>query len=185
LGSDLHRDGKPETAEAGLVSEELSVALSRGLVLKSKTLLDLIELCPDPGIVNIAVSVKLGKGLKTLLRASMVNQPTRRLGEEQNKSSEKEGRDVLDSKWDTPLARVVVAKASVCSVANGRGDEGTDAEHELLEGCDAAADIRMTELALIDGDDHDEKTDAEGVSWGCVRVVYEETYPRPARQRPA
>jgi hypothetical protein len=133
--------------------------------------LDLIKLCPDPGIVNVAMSVKLGKGLKTLLRASVVNQPTRRLGEEQNKSSEEESRDVLDSERDTPLARVVVAETSVCSVADSRGDEGTDAEHELLEGCDAAADVRMAELALVDGNDHDEKADAEGVSWGYVRVV--------------
>lgn len=104
LRSDLHRDSKPQTSETRPISEELTVALGRSLMLHRKTLLDLVKLGTDPSIVDITVRVKFGERLKTLISTAVVDQPTRRLGEEEDQSGENHGGQVLDTKGDTPLA---------------------------------------------------------------------------------
>jgi hypothetical protein len=164
LRSDLDRDGKPKSSEARFISEKLTVTLGRSFVLEGKTLLDLVKLSPYPRIVHITVRVKFGKSLETFLFTAVVNQPTGRFGEEENKSSQENRGQVLNTERDAPLARVVVADASVCSVTDCCGYEGAYAKHELLKGCYAAADVGMAELALVDWDDHDEKANADGVS---------------------
>lgn len=104
LRSDLHRDSKPQTSKARLIGEELTIALGRSLMLHRKTFLDLIKLSAHPGIVNISMRVKFSECLKTLIGTAVVNQPTRRLGEEEDQSGENYGWEVLDTKGDTPLA---------------------------------------------------------------------------------
>lgn len=104
MRSDLHRDSEPQTSKARPISEELTVALGRSFMFHLKTLLDLIKLSPDPGIVDITMRVKFSECLKTLVSTSVVNQPTGRLGEEEDQSGENHGGEVLDTKGDTPLA---------------------------------------------------------------------------------
>lgn len=81
--SHLHRGlkstAKEESAERGPVREQLDVRLRLVLVLKGDGFLDLGELGLHPWILLVSISVELGKGLETLIRAVVVNEPTGRL----------------------------------------------------------------------------------------------------------
>lgn len=116
LNGSLESASEEETTEARLVGEELLVRLCGALVLGGDGILDLVKLGADPGIVDVAVSVKLGQGGKTLVKTAVVDEPTRRLGEEENKQSQNATRNTLDTQTDAPLVVVVLGKPNVCSV---------------------------------------------------------------------
>lgn len=97
LDGGLDGTSETKTSEAGLVGEELLVALGSSVMLDRDALLDLVKLGTDPSIVGVAVGVKTGKSLETLLDASVVDQPSRRLGEEEDESAEEDGGDTLDA----------------------------------------------------------------------------------------
>lgn len=130
------------------------------VVLKSDGFLNLLVLGANPGVVDISVGVKLGKRLEALLRLTMVDQPTRRLGEEHDEDTEDDSGDVLDTQRDTPLPAVVVGEV-VAAESNPGRDESTDTQHELLEGGDTTTDAGVCKLGLVQRDDHDEETNTE------------------------
>lgn len=47
------------------------------------------------------------------------------------------------------------------AITQPASDEGADAQHELLQSSHSASDARVCDLALVDGDDHDEESDAQ------------------------
>lgn len=80
--------------------EELEVALCFVLVVISNSLLDLRKLGLDPRVIDIAMSMELGKRLQALLPVAMIDEPTRTLGEEQNQRDEDNSGNELDSERD-------------------------------------------------------------------------------------
>jgi hypothetical protein len=86
------------------------------LVLEGELVLDLLELGLNPGVILVAMSVQLGQIAKAFLDATMVDQPTWRFGEQQNKSSKEDSGDDLNSQTGAPLAIVVIGKADVCTL---------------------------------------------------------------------
>lgn len=57
------------------------------LVLIGDALLDLVELCSDPGIIDVAVRMKPPESCETLVGFAVVNEPTGTFWEEENESS--------------------------------------------------------------------------------------------------
>ena len=100
--------GNEETAEAGHIGEQLLVRCGFILMFKGNALLDLLEFGADPGVILIAVAVQASKGLEALFGLVVVDEPARRLGEEEDESGEDEGRDDLDAQGDAPLSSVGV-----------------------------------------------------------------------------
>lgn len=96
--------------------------------------------------------------LQTLLLTMVVYEPARRLGEQQDQQGQDDCWHDLYPERDAPLRRPRQVEGPVADPA---GDERSDAQHELLQRCDPAADGRVRDLALVDGDDHDEEADAQ------------------------
>lgn len=95
---------------------------------------------------------------QTLVLAVVIDEPTRRLGEQQDQESQDDGRHDLDAERDAPLRRPVQVEGAITDPA---GDEGSNPQHELLQRRDAAADGRMGDLSLVDRDDHDQEADSQ------------------------
>ena len=88
--------------------------------------------------------------------------------EEQNQHCKDAGRYDLDPKTDTPLLRACGRKARVCSVGDPRRYQRADSEHELLQRCDTASDIWVTELCLVRRNDHNQESNADSSkSYNC------------------
>ena len=77
--------------------------------------------------------------------------------EEQNQHCEDAGRYDLDPKTDTPLLRAGGRKPGVRSIRDPGCYQCTDSKHELLQRCDTASNIWVTELRLIRRNDHDQE----------------------------
>lgn len=106
LDGRLDGASKEETAEAGLVGEELDIRLGLMLVLVRDGVLDLLELGLHPRIGGVAVGVELGKCSQTELGLAMVDEPARRLGKEKDEGGEEHGGDDLNAQRGPPLAAV-------------------------------------------------------------------------------
>ncbi len=151
--------GSPRAAGGDVtVPEQIQAALGLVLVLVREGLLDLSKLGPHPGVLGVAVRVQPGQGLQALGLAAVVHQPARALGEEHDQQGQHHGGHDLDAQRHAPLGAAGDAEGADAQPA---GDEGADAQHELLQRSDAAADARVRNLALVDGDDHDEEADAQ------------------------
>jgi len=72
-------------------------------VLQDDGFLDLGKLGLDPGVVDVAVGVQLGQRLEALVGAVVVDEPARRLGEEEDEQAQDGGGYVLDGEGDPPL----------------------------------------------------------------------------------
>lgn len=105
----------------------------------------------------------------------MVQEPTRGLGEQQavkllvsllqasqldnlHQTSQHNGRENLKTKRDTPLRRPMKVE---CTVADPARDQGTNSQHELLQGSHSTTNGGMGNLALVHGDDHDQEPNTE------------------------
>jgi hypothetical protein len=75
LDGGLEGAGDQNTAEAGLVGEELKVRLCLILVLMSNAILDLVEFGTDPGVIFITPSVESCKCPQTFIWLSVVDEP--------------------------------------------------------------------------------------------------------------
>ena len=118
------------------------------LVLIRNAILDLIEFGADPGIIFIPVGVQSGERFESLFWMSMIDEPTWRFGKEENETGENDGREHLESQGQAPLCRVAF-DAYVCSVTDPSGDESTNSQHELLQGCDATSNAGMGNFGLV------------------------------------
>jgi hypothetical protein len=81
-------------------------------VLLGNGLLDLLILGADPGIVDVAVGMQLGKGAEAFVGTAVVDEPTGGLGEEEDEKSKDTAGDDLDGQRQAPLQGVVVGEAN-------------------------------------------------------------------------
>lgn len=87
----------------------------------------------------------------------MVDEPPRRFREEHDEHSEETGWDELNSQGYAPFITATSGDVRVGGIAHPTGDQGTDAQHELLQSGDSTTDIGMCEFGLIEGNDHDQE----------------------------
>lgn len=83
------------------------------LKLQLQSLLDLVVLKLNGGMLSITVSVVLGKHSKSLVVLVLGDEVTRRLGNPVDEGELDQGRQALDDAWDTPaplVGDVVCAK---------------------------------------------------------------------------
>ena len=149
------------------VGEELLVRLGLVLVFVGDGILDLLELGAHPWIVLVTVGVQSRECGQTLLLVTVVDEPTRRLGEKQNQSSKDDSWDDLQTEREPPLDGIARAEVLCGSVGGPRRDESADTKHELLESSDTTTNARVSELGLVERNDHDEETDTAQ----CVLVL--------------
>lgn len=149
LDTRLDAAGEQQPAERRLVPEQLDVRLGRALVLHRYGLLDLLELGAHPRVGHVAVRVQLGERLEALVHLAVVDKPARGLWEEEDEHGQDAGGDDLDAEGDAPLAVVGGVEADEGAPRDPGGGEGADAQHELLEGGDSAADAGVAELGLV------------------------------------
>jgi hypothetical protein len=72
----------------------------------------------DPDIILVAARVELSERLQTLLCLVMINEPSRRFGEEGDQKCKDPSRDDLEAERNTPLVIVRITKMEVGSVNN-------------------------------------------------------------------
>jgi hypothetical protein len=139
-------------------------------VLESKLVLDLLKLGLNPWVGLVAMRVQFGEVAQTLFNTALIDEPSRAFRKEEDKRSEKDGRNDLNTKTGAPLATVgriktnisacrvsvVVSFPKFCShtVRNPASSKSTNTQHELLERSDTTTDIRMRQFTLVNGDDH-------------------------------
>ena len=161
-----------QAAEGRAVSEQLHIRLGLRLVLHGDLLLDLLEFGPHPRVLGVPVGVQLRQRAETVIDSAVVDQPPRRLGEEEDEGGEDDAGDVLDAQAYAPLAAVGGREADVGSVRDPRRRQRADAQHELLQRRDATADAGVAQLGLVQRHDHGEEADAHaGQAPACVEVV--------------
>lgn len=88
--------------------------------------LDFRKFVDDKRVGDISRRVQTSQRLQRLLLTSDEHEPSRRLGEEEDEGSERDGREDLKSEWESPLkggAKVILGAA----VADKGCDEGADA----------------------------------------------------------
>ncbi|KAI6749344.1 hypothetical protein HG530_015183 [Fusarium avenaceum] len=136
LDRGLKTAGNQKTAEARRVLEKLEVGLCLVGMLVCDAFLNLLHLGANPRIVNVAVGVEASQGEEGLFLLALVHEPAGRLGENEDQGTEKDGRDDLDTERNAPLS--VISVMGECAPASPRGNEGSNTQHELLEGGDSA-----------------------------------------------
>lgn len=80
-------------------------------MFESELILDLLEFGLYPWIIFVAMSVQFGEITKTLFDVAVVDEPSRRFGEQKDKCSKEHSGNNLDTKTGTPLTVVVVSKS--------------------------------------------------------------------------
>lgn len=77
LDRSLQRTSDEQTSERGSISEEFDIGFGLVLVLIGNALLDLVEFCPDPRVLLIAVCMETSQICESFLGSVMIDQPTR------------------------------------------------------------------------------------------------------------
>ena len=81
--------------------------------------------------------------------------------EQQDKQSENDSWRHLNTQADPPLSRAGGWEVYVTAISNPCCKQRPDPQHKLLQRGDPATNARVSQLSLVQGDDHDEETDAE------------------------
>lgn len=131
------------------------------LVLEGNGILDLLELGLNPRVGLITMGMEPGKSLETLLDVPVVNKPARRLRKNHDKGSEENSRNDLNSERRSPLAVVGGGESNVGTVGDPGCAQRTNAQHELLEGSDTSTDAGVSQLGLVQGNDHAKGADTK------------------------
>lgn len=71
------------------------------------------------------------------------------LREDGNQQAQYDSRDELNTQRQLPLGIVGRVEPNVCAVGDPRGAQCAHTEHELLQSCDSATDLGVTDLGLV------------------------------------
>jgi hypothetical protein len=107
LGEDTNADDDPHAATISGSAEEIEPADASSLSLESKSLLDFIVLEGDERVRDVTVCVPSGDDVLGLFITTLVDQPTRGLGEEPNEEDLDDRGQTLESRGDTPRPIVI------------------------------------------------------------------------------
>lgn len=92
------------------------------------------------------------------------------LRENDNQHTQEDGGNNLDTQGYLPLGVVAGREAHVSAVGDPRSAQGSNTEHELLQCGDSTTDLGVTDLSLVQGNDHSQEADT-------VRIVSEYSLP--------
>lgn len=108
LNGSLQSASDEDTAEAGHVGEEFFIGFGFVVMVERDTLLNLVELSPNPRVILVAVAVELGECFQTEFGFVVVKQPAWGFGEEEDEGSKHDGGNNLDTEGNAPLSSVGV-----------------------------------------------------------------------------
>lgn len=91
------------------------------------------------------------------------------LREDDDQHAQADGGNNLDTQGELPLGVVAGREAHVSAVGDPRSAQGSNTEHELLQRGDSTTDLRVTDLSLVQGNDHSQEADT-------VRIVSEYSF---------
>lgn len=109
------------------------------------------------------------------------------LGEERDQNTQEHSRRNLDTQRHLPLGVVGWGDPGVCAVPDPSRAQRSNSQHELLQGCNSSTNAGVTDLGLVQGNNHGQVTDTRkaGVSTSNrLALGAKETHPSPARNRP-
>lgn len=118
--------------------------------------LDDRKLGSDEWVIDVG-GVEAGKRLGGTLVVALLDEPSRRLGENQEEEAENDGPNELDTDGDTPRAGVVSLLGAVGSEGSAKE---TDGDGPLVTGNDGTTDPTRSGLGLVHGDNGGQNTDA-------------------------
>jgi len=105
---------------------------------------------------------ELGKNTASVGFAFVVDEPTRREWHEDHADTEDERRDELQAEGKQPSSFLLAtARASnvVRAVVDPETDHDAEGDGELLKTNESTADFRRSDLGIVHGNDHRERTD--------------------------
>jgi len=119
-------------------------------------MLTFLKLCQDEWISRIAISVKVGQGVQTLLPSVFRGKPTRALGEEEESAEEDKSWYPLQPPRYPERCRAVYIRAAVRDEIH---DKDAPLDGPLLDADDSAADLARCEFGQVDADLRGSETD--------------------------
>ena len=147
-----------EEAAAEAVEPGLEVAgLGDQGLLVLEVGIDLIELLLDEFRV-LGLVTDAGEGGTSLVLLALADEVTRRLGEQEQTSSEDQSPEQLETDGNTVGAGI---GAVLGSVVDARSQHETDGDAELVTGDDGTADLARGDLRHVQDDDSRDEADTE------------------------
>lgn len=84
--------------------------------------------------------------------------------EERDQNTQEYRRSNLQTEGQLPLGIIIPRKAGVRSIANPSSTEGSNTQHELLQGRNSTTDAGVTDFSLVERNHHSEEADAKNQS---------------------
>lgn len=104
------------------------------------------------------------------------------LGEDHDQETQAYSRQHLESKGQLPLGIITGRKSNVCAIGDPCGAESAYSKHELLQGCDSATNTGMTDLGLVEWNNHGKETDARTCKYISLKMPEFEDLPKAGKE---